>query len=62
VNSDDSDTVPLCAGLQGCHLGIRHGVNGGRAELERRYGVDLDAVKEEMRRRIRELAGEVEDG
>lgn len=58
ANPEDANTVPLCAGLQGCHLGIRHGINGGRRELEERFGVDLDEVKREMRRRVRELAGE----
>ena len=51
VNADDSDTLPLCYGRGSCHE-LRHGINGGRRAVEEKFGVDLDAGKREMRRRL----------
>jgi hypothetical protein len=49
----DEDTCPLC---HRCHSVI-NGVNGGRAELERRHRVDLLSEVRKMRRLVKIAEG-----
>ncbi len=45
----DEDTCPLCR--YGCH-NLRHGINGGRPELERRHNINLRDEVLAMRRLV----------